>query len=245
MKTIASIEARMGSSRLPGKVMMDIAGRPAIERLVQRLEACQKLDGIVLATTSNQEDEPLVSWAQEYGLPVFRGSEQDVLERVVGAQRLMAADTVVEVTGDCPLLDPEIIDWGIAMYAQNACDLVSNTWKPAFPMGVDVQVFALSQLEEVAATVSDPAVREHVSLYFYEHPERYRILHLAAPPELNFPDYRFQLDYREDLAFVRRLYTELEPLHGPVFSTRQILAHLQRYPEILELNRHCEEKTVR
>lgn len=244
-RVIASIEARMGSTRLPGKVLADIYGQPALTRLIRRLQQCQKLDDIVLATSTAPADDALEEWAESEGVALYRGSEEDVLLRVVEAQRKMRSDVVVEVTGDSVLLDPDIIDLGITTFLENKCDVVSNTWKLSFPMGVDVQVFRLRDLEEVERTVSDPAVREHVSLYFYEHPERYRIIHLFAPRRWHAPDYRFQLDYPEDHRFITEIYRRLEPEYGDAFGLEEIMTLLRREPQLVEINRHCVEKSVR
>jgi spore coat polysaccharide biosynthesis protein SpsF len=167
------------------------------------------------------------------------------LERVVQAHQYMGSEIIVEVTGDCPLLDPEIIDLGIQTFLANRGEVVSNTWQLTYPMGVDVQVFRRAALEEVAATVTDPAVREHVSLYFYEHPEKYRLIHLVAPRRWQAPEWRFQLDYPEDLAFIREVYRALEPAHGDAFGLPEIFQLLRERPELLEINRGCREKAVR
>jgi spore coat polysaccharide biosynthesis protein SpsF len=244
-RVVASIEARMGSSRLPGKVLMDINGRPALSRLVERLRACDSLDDIVVATSTDPRDEAIVAWAERAGVAVHRGSEDDVLQRVVDAQRRMNSDVVVEVTGDCPLLCPEIIDMGVATFFANDVDVVTNARRPSYPMGADVQVFRTADLAWVAENVSDPAVREHVSLYFYEQPEKYRIIHLMAPPRWHAPRYRLQLDYEQDLAFIRAVYARLEPVHGGVFGLEEIMALLRREPQLVRLNIDCEEKAAR
>src|SRR6266851_10076426 len=132
-RIVASIEARMRSSRLPGKVLADINGVPALTRLVRRLRRCHLLDDVVLATTVNTADGALVEWAEANGVAAYRGSEEDVLARVVEAHRQMGSDVVVEVTGDCTLLDPEIIDLGVATYLANRCDVVTNVRNPSFP----------------------------------------------------------------------------------------------------------------
>lgn len=245
MRIIASIEARMGSSRLPGKVLADICGQPALTRLVRRLRRCTTLHGMVLATTVNPGDDILAAWAQTERVPVYRGSEEDVLARVVAAHQAMDADVVVEITGDCVLLDPEIIDWGVLTFLANDCDVVTNARQPSFPMGVDVQVYRLPALAEVARTVHDAAVREHVSLYFYEHPERYRIIHLCAPPRWHGPGYRLQLDYPEDLRFITEVYRRLAPLYGDAFGLDEIMGVLRREPALLTINQHCPEKAPR
>lgn len=243
-RVVASIEARMSSSRLPGKVLMDVGGVPALTRLVRRLRQVERLDGVVLATTTSSADDALVAWARTVDVPVFRGSEEDVLERVVRAHESQGSDLVVEVTGDCTLLDPGTIEVGIETFLGNDCDVVCNVRTPSFPMGADVQVFRLSALQEVERTVHDPAVREHVSLHFYENP-RYRVIHMFAPPRWRDPTMRLQLDYEEDLAFIREVYAHLEPEHGDAFGLEEIMALCRKHPELPAINRHCEEKAAR
>ena len=244
-RVIASIEARMGSSRFPGKVLADICGQPALTRLLRRLRRCENLDGIILATSVAPADDALERWANAEGLPFHRGSEEDVLLRVVEAQRKMQSDIVVEVTGDSILLDPEIIDMGITTFLENDCDVVTNVGKFSFPMGINIEVYRLRDLEDVERTVSDPAVREHVSLCFYEHPERYRIIHLSAPARWHAPDYRFQLDYPEDHRFITKVYHRLEPIYGDAFGLEEIMVLLRQEPALVEINRHCVEKSAR
>lgn len=244
-RIVASIEARMESSRLPGKVLMDTHGRPALDRLVERLRAVPQLDEIILATTVSPADDALARWAGDSGLAVHRGSEDNVLQRVVDAHRAVGGDIVVEVTGDCVLICPEVIELGIDTFLANDCDVVSNCGRiQTFPLGADVQVFPLSLLEDVAARVSDPAVREHVSLHFYES-SAYRVINLIAPTEWRVPDARLQLDYPEDHAFVEAVLAELEPTHGPVFGLTAIAALLRTHPELLEINRGCRERAAR
>ena len=235
----------MGSSRFPGKALADVCGAPALTRLLRRLRRSRLVDDVVLATSVSASDDVLEGWAGEVGIACHRGSEADVLRRVVEAQRMMDSDLVVEVTGDCILLDPEVIDLGIATFLGNECDVVTNTRRPSFPMGVDVQVFRRQDLEAVERTVGDPAVREHVSLYFYEHPARYRIIHLVAPARWQGPTYRFQLDYPEDHQFISAVYRRLEPRHGDAFGVQDILDLLRQEPGLTAVNRHCVEKAVR
>ena len=244
-RAVASIEARFGSSRLPGKVLMDVGGKSALSRLLARLRTCKRLDDIVLATTSSTADDQLAAWAKSEGVRCFRGSEEDVLARVVGAQRSAGSDLVVEVTGDCTLLDPGTIDQGIETFLANEVDVITNCRVPSYPQGADVQVFPLSLLEEVERTISDPPVREHVSLYFYEHPEKYRVMHLIAPPRWQAPEQRLQLDYEQDLQFIRTVYERLEPVHGPTFGLEEIMALLKREPALAAINRDCVEKPTR
>lgn len=244
-RVIASIEARMGSSRLPGKVLMDVFGRPSLGRLFDRLRRARLVDDIVLATTTSPLDDALAHFAEKEGVAVFRGSEADVLQRVVEAHRYMRSEVIVEVTGDCPLLDPAVIDLGVETFLTQPCDVVTNVRELSWPTGADVQVFRFSDLEWVAHEIDDPAVREHVSLFFYENPSRFRIIHLHAPADCCAPDQRFQLDYPEDLMFIRQVYERLYPSMGDAFGTADILRLLTERPELAEINRSCEEKAVR
>ncbi len=244
-RIVASIEARMRSSRLPGKVLMDTRGRPALGRLVERLRAVPQPADVILATTVSPVDDALAQWAGETGLAVHRGSEDDVLQRVVDAQRAVGSDIVVEVTGDCVLICPDVIELGIDTFLANDCDVVSNCGSvQTFPLGADVQVFPLALLEDVAARVSDPAVREHVSLHFYESPA-YRVINLIAPTEWRVPDARLQLDYPEDHAFIEAVLAELEPTYGPVFGLAAIATLLRARTDLLSTHRDCPERPPR
>lgn len=244
-KVVASIEARMQSSRLPGKVLADIAGQPALTRLVRRLERCQRLDDLIVATTTEVADDAIASWAKEAGVATYRGSEVDVLQRVVEAQQTLNSDLIVEITGDSILNDPEIIDWGVETFFNNVCDVVTNVRPQTFPMGVDVQVFRTADLARIARHSTDPDVHEHVSLYFYEHPEQYRILSLLAPARWRQPRFRWQLDYPEDLAFLNEIYRQLEPLYGDAFGIEEVMALLRQQPQLIKINADCQEKAPR
>ena len=227
------------------KTLADISGRPSIEWVFKRLERCKHLDGTILATTISPGDDVLEEWAGKAGVNCYRGSEEDVLIRVVEAQRKMSSDIVVEVTGDSILLDPEVIDQGIETFLNNKCDIVTNCLKTSYPQGVDVQVFSLDKLEEVEATINDEAVREHVSLYFYEHPEIYSVFNIFAPARWKFPQYRFQLDYKEDYEFLKAVYSKLLPVHGESFGTEEVLALLKKEPELVKINSDCVKSNPR
>jgi spore coat polysaccharide biosynthesis protein SpsF len=244
-RVVASIEARMGSTRFPGKVLSNLRGRPTLLRLVDRLRQCALVDDIVLATTLNSEDDILEAFAKEHGLACHRGSQDDVLLRVLDAHRMMKSDLIVEVTGDCPLLDPDLIDEGIKCFIESDCDLVTNLVPPTWPMGVDLQVFRCLELERIERAVHDPEVREHVSLYFYEQPERYRIINVSAPENCKAPNYRFQLDYLEDKVFIESILDRVLPIFGDRFRTADIMKALQKEPELLLINIDCKENSPR
>jgi len=235
----------MGSSRLPAKMLTNIGPLPTIGWVVQRLQQCELLDGIVIATTENPLDDPLAEWARSEDVPVYRGSEDDVLQRVVDAQNFMKSDLVVEVTGDTPFVDPIIVDLAIRTMLNNQVDVVSTTWKQSFPMGLDVQVFSFENIQKIALSCNDPAVREHVSLFFYEHPEQYNIYHLIAPSQWHRPEIRLLLDYPKDLEMLRKLANLLIPKYGFSFSIDQLLFELTQNPKIQSLNSGCEERGAR
>jgi spore coat polysaccharide biosynthesis protein SpsF len=244
-RIVASIEARMGSSRLPGKVLADIGGRPALTRLLDRLRQTTTLHDIVLATSVQPADDILEDWAKTNDVFIHRGSEADVLRRVLEAHLAVESDVIVEITGDCVFIDPELVDMVVSTFLHNDCDVVTNAWRRSYPDGMDVQVFRRSALEEVDATIDDPAVREHVSPYFYEHPERYRVVHLLAPARWSAPDTRIVLDYPEDLYFLRELWNRLAPSHANRFGIEEMMELLRQEPTLLDINRHCETRPLR
>jgi spore coat polysaccharide biosynthesis protein SpsF len=245
-KVVAIVEARMGSSRLPGKVLADIQGKPALMRLISRLRFCKELDEIVVATSTSPKDDSLAEWLQNNSVKFYRGSEEDVLQRVVDACNSVHGDIIVEVTGDCILTDYELIDQAILSFYANDCDVVSNCGvHKTFPMGAYAQVFRSKDLEWVANNIMDDAVREHVSLYFYENLTTYKIINLIAPQALNHPEWRLQLDYQEDLDFLNAVYKKLEPTYGENFTLNEIGKLLLAEPELLSINKHCIENTPR
>ncbi len=185
-RVVASIEARMASTRLPGKVLKPCLGRPMLELLVERVSRSQYIDSIVVATTTNEPDREIVDVASRIGIESFRGSENDVVARVTGAMETAKADIVVQLTGDCPLLDPEIIDQVIRVYAANTFDYVSNSLVRSFPRGLDVGVASLAVLQESLVIAQDEAHHEHVFLSVYENPNRFQIFEMLYPANPHF-----------------------------------------------------------
>lgn len=165
--------------------------------------------------------------------------------RVVEAQQKMKSDIIVEICGDMILLDPELIDLGIDMFLENECDILTTTCKPSYPLGMDVLVFRLKDLEWVSSNILTPEMREHVSLYFFQHPEKYKIIHLLAPKRFHAPDFRFILDYPEDLEFIRSVYSKLEPDFGDDFGMVEIFKLLKREPQLIKINIQCDKDKVK
>jgi spore coat polysaccharide biosynthesis protein SpsF len=240
----AVVTARMASTRLPGKHMLPLAGRPALARLLERLGRSRYLDGIMFATTTGSEDDVLERVATEAGARSFRGSAEDVLDRTVRAARSVDADVIVDITGDCPLVDHGIVDRVVDAFLERRPDYAANIIPPTYPNGMDVQVYPRSVLEEVDGLTRDPADREHVTLYIYEHPERYRLLNLTAPPEQHWPELRLTLDTREDYALISAVYDALFP-ERPDFTLDDVLALLRRDRALLDLNKDIVQKPLR
>jgi spore coat polysaccharide biosynthesis protein SpsF len=241
MTTVATIEARMTSSRLPGKVLMEANGKPLLGHLVNRLKAVPSIDKICLATTINTTDDALVDFALEEGISVYRGSESDVLSRVVGAAESVGATDIVEITGDCPIIDPEIIEQAIRIYHCNNLDYVSNVKVLSWPVGMDVQVFSLSTLKRSQSMTSDPLDLEHVASHIRRHPEIFSHLNIVAPPSMHWPELGLTLDERDDYLLLKTII-EYFGDNNPLFSCQDVVDALRRHPDWIGINDHVVRK---
>jgi len=239
MTTLIIVQARMTSTRLPGKVLLPLAGEPMLTRLVERLRRVQRADGIVIATTTNATDDPIAALCSQLGMLCHRGSEHDVLSRYADAARLHGADTVVRITSDCPLIDPALIDQVIAVYEEGESDYVSNMLPPTWPYGMAVEVFSAAALAQAHAEATQAAEREHVTPFIYWHPERYRLRNVASPVDLS--QHRWTVDTPEDYALVGRLFDHLVPTH-PHFTQADVLALLDQHPDWIAINQHIQQK---
>lgn len=243
-RVVCIIEARFASTRLPGKVLEPIIGQPMLARMIERLLRARTLDDLVVATSISPADDAVVTAAELAGAKTFRGSEEDVLARVVGAARANQADVIVETTGDCPLHDPAILDKVVADYLLGGADFVSNIHPYTTPRGTDVRVFSTDALAEIERTSTDPADREHVSLHFWEHPEKYRLRNVSTELPSSAAALRLTVDTREDLDLVTVIYEELYPGNHR-FALSDVLALLDRRPELVTLNASVRQKAVR
>jgi spore coat polysaccharide biosynthesis protein SpsF len=239
MKTLIIVQARMTSTRLPGKVLLPLAGVPMLTRLVERLRRVQRADGIVVATTTNATDDTIAALCAPLGVPCHRGSEHDVLSRYADAARLHGADVVVRITSDCPLIDPALIDQVIAAYEEGGSDYVSNMLPPTWPYGMAVEVCSAAALAQAHAEATQAAEREHVTPFIYWHPERYRLRNVASPVDLS--QHRWTVDTPEDYQLVSRLFDHLVPTH-PHFTQADVLALLDQHPDWIALNQHIQQK---
>ena len=237
------VQARMGSTRLPGKVLKRIAGRPMLDYQMERLRRVRRAQKIVIATTTEAADQPIVDYCRSAGVDCTRGSEADVLSRYFEAAQTYGASVVVRVTSDCPLLEPELVDLAIETFqAQGgAYDYVSNMIEPTWPYGMAVEVFSAAALREAHQEAVDPAEREHVTPFIYWRPQRYLIKSLTMQPNLS--SLRWTVDTPEDFELVSRVLTELAPTQ-PEFRIPDVLALLDRHPDWSQINSHIQQKTV-
>ena len=243
-KVNAIIEARMGSARLPGKTMLPIAGKPSIELLIERLRIARKIDTIILATTTNSEDDAIESFCIKNQVVCFRGYSSDVLGRVCNAAKKYETDVVVEVTGDCPLLDPWLIDECIDMFLKSDYDYLSNFLVQSYPPGIDVQIFSFSVLEEINRMAKAEKFREHVTLFILKHPEKYRMHNITAPPELCYPDWHLELDEQNDYELIKKIYENIY-YKNRAFTTVDVINLLKANPDWLKINANIKREWER
>ena len=241
-KIVATIECRMSSTRLPGKVMLESCGKPMLQHIVERLSRVEKINEIVFATTTNVDDDCIEALAKRLEVSCFRGSENDVLKRVLLSVKKFTGDVIVEITGDCPLIDPDITAQTIELYLKNLCDYASNDLVPAFPLGMDVEVFSTEMLELADREGLTPDDREHVSWYFIRNPERFRLLTLPAPSSLFWPDLRLTLDEEADFKLIDTVFKALY-FKNQNFTLSDILDFLSNNREVLELNAHVTQRS--
>jgi spore coat polysaccharide biosynthesis protein SpsF len=241
MKIVAIVQARMGSTRLPGKVMKDLLGAPVLVRDVNRLRRSKLLDEIVIATTTLPADDQIVSLCKDQGWPYFRGDENDVLDRYYQAARAYNADVIVRITSDCPMIDPEIVDRVIKAFLDiSGIDYVSNTLPPrTFPRGLDTEVMTFDALERAWTEDKDPKLREHVTPYIYWNPEIFQIYGVVNETDLS--SHRWTLDTPEDLLFIQTVY---ERFGGDRFSWGDVLEYLNENPKIIKINQHIQQKHI-
>ena len=240
MKVAAIIQARMGSTRLPGKVLLDLAGEPMLARVVNRAERAQTLDDVVVATTVHPHDEAIVRLCTERGWLYFRGSEDDVLDRYYQATLACQADAIVRITADCPLIEPAIVDRLVRRFldqqpgADYVCNLVPRR---TYPRGMDAEVMSLKVLEQAWRDCHEPAWREHVTTFILRNPDLFQIHGIAN--EVSYSHMRWTVDTPEDLALVRHIYKHFGHDH---FSWAEVLALLKEHPEWLDINSDVQQR---
>ena len=241
-RIVVIIQARMSSTRLPGKVLKDIAGKPMLAWVVERARRAHTVSEVVIATTVEPSDDPIVSFCAQMGYACTRGSLEDVLDRYYQAARAYHADVVVRVTADCPLIDPAEIDHVVREYQRSGVDFAANRLPPPFgrtyPIGLDTEVCSFAALERAWRETKEPYQREHVMPYLYEQPGRFKVLRVDHDPD--YGDLRWTVDTPQDLDLVRAIF---ERMAGRVdFGWLDVLELFQREPELARLNAGVGQK---
>ena len=240
MNVVAIIQARMGSSRLPGKVLMDLGGCSVLERVVCRLRRASTINRIIVATSSLVTDDVIAKECGNLGVACFRGSEQDVLDRYYRAASEAQADAVVRITSDCPLLDSELVDEVVSLFHTCGAEYVNNCSPRTFPRGLDTEAFTMSALSRAWSESRRPHQREHVTPYIYENPEKFRLSFVKGT--VDYSQYRWTLDTAEDLNLLRSIYTHFNNTDD--FGWREVIQLMERDPELVQLNSHIPQKSL-
>lgn len=240
MKVVAIVQARMGSTRLPGKVLCDLGGKSMLARVVERLRRARQISEVLIATTDMATDDVIVAECRKLSVPVSRGDQNDVLDRYFRAAQLSKAEIVVRITSDCPLIDPEITDKTVSAFLEALPDYASNVLQRTYPRGLDTEVMSVATLERAWRQAAKRYEREHVTPYIYEHPDDFKLLSVTGAED--WSAYRWTVDTPEDLEFVRAVYARFEPDED--FLWRDLLKVLQLEPELAELNRSVQQKSM-
>ena len=234
---LAILQARVSSTRLPGKVLKPILGQPMILRQFERIKRAKKINHFLVATSIDQTDDQLADLCAENGIPCFRGNLEDVLDRFYQAAKPFSPEHVVRLTGDCPLADPQLIDEVISFYRQGDFDYVSNTVEPTYPDGLDVEVFKFDCLKQAWEEARLPSQREHVTPFIHQQPAKFKIGCFKNSVDLSF--LRWTVDEPLDFELVTKIYEALY-LRNPGFTTKDILAFLDEYPDLKFINTHFQ-----
>lgn len=244
MMTGIIIQTRMGSTRLPGKVMLDLSGKPVITHVLERLSQCKNIDKIIIATTTNPEDDVIADYCSKNEVLFYRGSSDNVLSRYYNAAKENKLDLVVRITSDCPLIDPKVTESIVQFYLENKFDIVTNACadltKRTYPRGLDTEVFSMKLLEDAFNNAQELYQKEHVTPYLYEKSDNVYYYMNGK----DYSKYRWTLDTEEDYALIKRVYEEF--YHGyHDFFLQNIVEFFEKNPELFEINAHVEQKKVK
>ena len=241
-RTIAIVEARMASTRLPGKVLLPLGQESELEFIVNRLRRCREVDEICIATTNKEEDQVLVDLFRGTEVKVFRGSDWNVLDRVLNAAEKFRAEVIVEITGDCPFVDPKLVDYMIELLRNNDLEYIANNFTTSFADGFDVQVYYFDTLKRMSELELSDLEKEHVTMKIRQNPKLFRTLNLVAPFELKRPNFSITLDTREDYEVIQRVYEAMERRFGSDYGILEITNFLDKNPEIVAINSDIHRK---
>jgi spore coat polysaccharide biosynthesis protein SpsF len=241
MRIVAIIQAHMGSTRLPGKVLLDLAGRTMLARVVRRAQRAKLIGEVTVACSTEPSDDAIVEECAKLGIRVFRGSDSDVLDRYHGATEAFQPDAVVRITSDCPLIEPEVSDKVIARFLESGADYASNTIDRSYPRGLDTEICKRACLDRAWAEAPEPYQRVHVTPYLYQNPQLFKIVQVRGETDLN--ELRWTVDAPEDYEFISKIFAHFGGEDD--FSWHDVLALLKSSPELEEINRHIRQKALR
>lgn len=233
------VQARMGASRLPGKPLFQVLGRPLLSYLIERLKMCRNIDRIAIATSTLPQDDPIAEAAKKEGIAVIRGDESDVLSRYLLACTELDASSIIRITADCPLIDPDVVDHAASLFMDSNADYVSNTQKRTYPRGLDVEVFSREVLEKMAREAQTTEEREHVTLFIHHHPQAFQMKNFLNSEDVSH--FRFTVDMEEDFELIRKMIEMLYPVK-PAFKLADMVELMHKYPELAKINAHIEQK---
>lgn len=235
----AIIQARMGSSRLPGKIMLNVCGKSMLEHLIDRIKNSKKLDKIIVATSTNPEDDEIVNFCSLNNISFFRGSENDVLSRYFETAKFFSVNTIIRLTADTPILDSNTIDKIIQVYQENNFDFVSNSspLPRTYPDGYNVEILSFEILEKIHKNAVNPSDREHVTTFITMQPEKFNLYRVDYSKDLS--KYRFNLDYEEDYQLIKCIFENFYE-KNPNFLLEDVVNWLNEHPEILKINSHIK-----
>lgn len=244
MKVGAIIQARMGSTRLPEKVMKNLEGKTVLEHVIERVKQSEAIDEIIIATTTSERDSVIVSESLKCGVKVFRGSEDDVLERYYYAAEANNLDIIVRITSDCPLIDPKVLDEIIKYYIENDYEIITNAGNDldnrTYPRGLDIEIFSLELLKAAFNNAKEKYQREHVTPYMYETTEN----KFFYKNTINYSEYRWTLDTEEDFELIKAIYSELyKGVHD--FYLNEVVNLIKKRPNLKKINSHIEQKKLK
>lgn len=248
--TAIIIQARMGSVRLPGKIMKELSGKPVLWHVVERCRQSKKAGQVIVATTINSQDDLVERFCKENKILYYRGSSENVLDRYYQTAKNFGVDNIVRVTSDCPLIDPLVIDEGIETLQKSGFDYLSNysdlgPGKRTFPRGLDMEVFRFSALEQAHSNAVENYEKEHTTPYIWENKKKEFKIYptMIARPEYA-RNYRLTVDYEEDFQLMEKIYSEFYK-EGKIIDVTKVFLFLDAHPEIVKINAHCEQKAYK
>lgn len=240
MNIIAIVQARMGSTRLPGKVMLDVGGQPVLARVVTRLRRARNLSAVVVATVAQPASQPIIELCHDLQVPTFSGSELNVLDRYYQAAQHVRAHVILRIMSDCPVIDPNLVDECIRTFQDDNVDYASNTIVRTYPRGLDTEIMTFAALERAWQSSVQHYERVHVTPYIYEHPDIFRVRFITNPTDVSH--YRWTIDTPDDLKLLRAIYAHFD--NRDDFSWQDVLSLMKQTPALSAINAHIEHKPL-